>query len=325
MVWRRQSGRPRGNKCCVGSRPSWLRRCLLAVGCLVVLLTFAAIGRAMFLAGLNDEPALGPSREPRVESAEAEVVRVIDGDTIEVRLDGRIQTVRYLGIDAPEIDWNHGQHQAYALEAAQANRELVAGKRVRLEFDTTPFDIYGRLLAHVFVDAVHVNYRLIEGGYAQVFFVSPNLRYHTEFLAAQREACLFGRGLWGTLGHAVSVRQAPDFVGTFRHVKGYVAHAQRRAGDGLTELLLDDGSNGDVFGAAPLYIHIYPEARVLFSSPPEAAWVGLSVQVVGLIEYYGRGYRIVVRDPAMLSPLNGPRPCSDTSAIFHHADGQMSA
>lgn len=228
-------------------------------------------------------------------AVQAEVVRVIDGDTIEVRLDGEIRSVRYLGIDTPEIDWAQGQHQVYALEAAQANRDRVAGRLVRLEFDVQRTDVYGRLLAHVFVDDVHVNYELIEQGYAQAFFISPNLQHHEAFLAAQHDAWEAGRGLWGTAGLPIEAAEAWQHVGTFQRVAGYIISGEQRTGDGLTELRFGDDS-GDV----SLAVHIYPESRVLFEGSPETTFVGAYVQVAGLVEHYGRGYRIVVRDPAML-------------------------
>lgn len=272
-----------------------LGSCWTLVGCLLLLLFCAPIGHASGGEAANDRSALALSSHGHAEEV-AEVIRVIDGDTIEVRLDGRIQTVRYLGVDAPEIDWAAGQHQEYALDAAQANRELVSGERVRLVFDTTKYDIYGRLLAHVFVGDMHVNYRLIERGYAQAMFVPPNLQFQAQFLAAQREACRLGRGIWAALEHPIAVRQTAAYVGTFQIVAGHVVHGQQRASDGVVELVLRDDSSGAEF----LYVHIYPESRIWFESPPEEALVDLRVQVVGLIEHYGRSQRIVVRDPAML-------------------------
>jgi micrococcal nuclease len=76
------------------------------------------------------------------------------------------------------------------------NRELVAGKHVRLEMDARARDRYGRLLAYVWVDGVMVNAELVRRGYAQVMTVPPNVRYQRLFLALQREARQSGRGLW---------------------------------------------------------------------------------------------------------------------------------
>src|SRR5690606_8747720 len=76
----------------------------------------------------------------------ATVERVIDGDTIVVRLNGALERVRYLGIDAPELQ---PAAQCHAEEAAEANRRMLAGGLVRLTFDRERRDEYGRLLAYV--------------------------------------------------------------------------------------------------------------------------------------------------------------------------------
>ncbi|MEE8618914.1 MAG: thermonuclease family protein, partial [Dehalococcoidales bacterium] len=81
----------------------------------------------------------------------ARVTQVINGDTIVIERDYR---VRYIGIDAPEV---HPQPEAYGIEAWQANRLLVEGKRVHLERDASETDSYGRLLRYVYVDSVFVN------------------------------------------------------------------------------------------------------------------------------------------------------------------------
>lgn len=115
------------------------------------------------------------------------VARVLDGDTIELT-NGR--TVRYIGINTPE------RSQPYYQEATTANRQLVEGKTVRLEFDTDTFDQYGRSLAYVWVNGVMANLEMVKRGYANAYTVPPNVRYQNEFRQAEREAREAGRGLW---------------------------------------------------------------------------------------------------------------------------------
>ncbi len=82
------------------------------------------------------------------DSTAVQVVRVIDGDTIQVCcVFGDRVTVRYVGIDTPEIHHPMKGVEPYGMEAAEANRKLVDGKTVRLEFDVQEQDRYGRLLA----------------------------------------------------------------------------------------------------------------------------------------------------------------------------------
>jgi len=117
----------------------------------------------------------------------AGVVEVIDGDTIVIEGGYR---VRYIGIDAPE------KGEAYYLEACQANRELVMGKKVWLEKDTSDKDKYGRLLCYVYVDSTFVNAELVRQGYAQARSYPPDIKYQIYLEAAEQEARQKNEGIW---------------------------------------------------------------------------------------------------------------------------------
>lgn len=128
--------------------------------------------------------------------APAEVVRVVDGDTIEVRIDGRQATLRYIGVDTPESVDPRQPVQWLGKEASEKNAELVGGKTVQLEKDVSETDRFGRLLRYVWVDDKMVNEELVRLGYTQVVTYPPDVKYQDRFLAAQREAREAGRGLW---------------------------------------------------------------------------------------------------------------------------------
>jgi micrococcal nuclease len=82
-------------------------------------------------------------------------------------------------------------------EASEANRKLVDGKTVRLEFDVQQVDRYNRLLAYVFLEeGTFVNAWRVENGYAVVMTIPPNVKHQELFLKLQREAREAGRGLW---------------------------------------------------------------------------------------------------------------------------------
>ena len=133
----------------------------------------------------------------------AAVRRVIDGDTIELS-DGRL--VRYLGIDTPEVRRRSGDRwvedpEPFGRAAADTNRALVEGRRVRLEYDVQRTDRFGRLLAYVYVtlpDGVElmVNERLVADGMAQPLTIPPNVRYAERFRVLAAEARRDKRGLW---------------------------------------------------------------------------------------------------------------------------------
>ncbi len=132
------------------------------------------------------------------DSAVVQVVRVIDGNTIQVCcVFGDRVKVRYIGVDTPETHHPMRGVEPYGMEAAEANRKLVDGKTVRLEFDVQQLDKYGRTLAFVYLeDGTFVNAWLVENGYAMVMTVPPNVKYQELFLKLQQEAREAGRGLW---------------------------------------------------------------------------------------------------------------------------------
>jgi len=130
--------------------------------------------------------------------AQAVVRRVIDGDTVELS-DGRL--VRYIGINTPEVRRRVGDTwvkdpEPYAEAATDANRRLVEGRTVRIEYDVQTHDRYGRLLAYVYVGDQMVNDALLDAGYAQVMTIPPNVKYVERFRAVAARARAAGRGLW---------------------------------------------------------------------------------------------------------------------------------
>jgi micrococcal nuclease len=130
----------------------------------------------------------------------AVVVHVEDGDTVDVRIGGRAERVRYIGIDAPEIP-HHGVGGAPGGAAARRlNEALAAGRQVRLELDQERRDRYGRLLAYVWVGRTMINLEMIRRGYARALSIPPNVRHAAWFARAQAEARAARRGLWADGG-----------------------------------------------------------------------------------------------------------------------------
>ncbi len=124
---------------------------------------------------------------------EALVSRVIDGDTIEVVFsDGRVERVRYIGVNALELD------QAFGMEARDYNQGLVEGRKVRLVRDISDRDRYQRLLRYVFLGPLFVNAALVREGYASCSTYPPDVSYSYYFLQLEREARAEGRGLWSS-------------------------------------------------------------------------------------------------------------------------------
>ena len=135
----------------------------------------------------------------------AQVVNVIDGDTIEVVLNGTTQRVRYIGMDTPEMG------DPYFEEAKSANAAIVSGKTLTLVKDVSETDEYGRLLRYVFVEDDHfVNYELVEDGYAKILTTLPDVVCSEFFIEAQLIAKNAGLGIWGL--SKISTNSSPSIV-----------------------------------------------------------------------------------------------------------------
>jgi micrococcal nuclease len=128
----------------------------------------------------------------------AQVLRVVDGDTIQVSLDGAKERVRYIGVDTPETVKPRTPVQCFGRKASAANHRLVDGERVRLVADAEPRDRYGRMLAYVYraSDGLFINAELVRGGYATPLTIAPNVRHAEQFVALAGKARRAGRGLW---------------------------------------------------------------------------------------------------------------------------------
>jgi micrococcal nuclease len=128
----------------------------------------------------------------------AHVTRVVDGDTVEVRLPGGgEEDVRYIGVDTPETVKPGTPVQCFGPAASSFNHALVEGHDVRLVVGPEARDIYGRLLAWVYLGPRFVNAELLRRGLARTLAIPPNTRYAERFARIEKAAALRGRGLWG--------------------------------------------------------------------------------------------------------------------------------
>jgi len=132
------------------------------------------------------------------QSAVAYVTRVVDGDTVEVRLGGGEEDVRYSGVDTPETVKPETPVQCFGPQASKFNHRLVEGRRVRLVFGAERRDVYGRLLAYVYLDGRFVNAELLRRGLARTLTIPPNDRFAGRFKRLEIAAARAGRGLCGS-------------------------------------------------------------------------------------------------------------------------------
>ncbi len=128
-----------------------------------------------------------------------EVVRVIDGDTIEVNNNCESLTVRLIGINTPETLDPRRPVECFGKEASAYAKSLLENTQVKIETDGTQgeFDKYGRHLGYVIMkDGTNYNKIMLEQGYAYEYTYNTPYKYQTEFKKAQADAKANNKGLW---------------------------------------------------------------------------------------------------------------------------------
>jgi micrococcal nuclease len=172
------------------------------LGSFVLFVVVAVVVLRPWEGKLEDGPA----------SAVVPVIRVVDGDTIDVRLDGQDEYVRLIGVDTPETVKPDTPVQCFGERASHFTKRRLTGRRVRLVFGVERRDVYDRLLAYVYlpnrtlaVPQPHksrqrdwlFNAILVRRGLARSLTIPPNDRFAPRFRRLELAASRAGRGLWG--------------------------------------------------------------------------------------------------------------------------------
>lgn len=129
----------------------------------------------------------------------ATVRYVVDGDTVDLMIDGHDERVRLIGINTPESVERDHPVECFGKEASAYTTALLPeGTDVLIERDVEPRDDYGRLLLYVYraEDGLFVNLDLARAGYAQPLTIPPNVAHSSEFVEAARSAESADVGLW---------------------------------------------------------------------------------------------------------------------------------
>jgi micrococcal nuclease len=130
-------------------------------------------------------------------AARGYVERAVDGDTLEVRFDGRVEDVRLIGVDTPETVDPDKPVQCFGPRASRFEHRRVEHRRVRVVFGVERRDAYGRLLAYVYLGPLFVNAELVRRGLARTLAIAPNTHFASRFQRLEMAAARAGRGLWG--------------------------------------------------------------------------------------------------------------------------------
>ncbi len=169
------------------------------------------VGAALVFAGCGGDGSVAPAETAVTAtiSVDSRVVGVADGDTAFIEIDGVRETVRLVGIDAPESDGPYRDPGCFGDRASDRLRELLpVGVAVRVETDPgqrSSRDRFDRLLGYVFRqgDEISINQRLVAEGMAQVFvFRDDPFSQTVEFRRSEDEARSNGLGLWGACGRS---------------------------------------------------------------------------------------------------------------------------
>ena len=144
--------------------------------------------------------------DPFEPTGPAELVDVVDGDTLDVRVGGVVERVRLIGVNAPE------RGECFYAEATERLVDLLDDGSLRLESDTSDRDQYGRLLRYVWAGETLVNERLVLDGLAIARRYEPDTTMAERFETAQDRATDRGAGLWGAKACGAVPRTALSIV-----------------------------------------------------------------------------------------------------------------
>lgn len=142
----------------------------------------------------------------------AKVTKVVDGDTIDVLIGDKKETVRFVLVDTPETKDPSKPVEPFGPEASNFTTDTLSGKEVKLEKDVSERDKYGRLLMYVWLDDKMVNELLLEKGLARVAIYQPDVKYVDKFREIQKKAQQAGTGIWSIENYAKEDGYHPEVV-----------------------------------------------------------------------------------------------------------------
>ena len=157
------------------------------------ILVFGCTGEVTSAPEASLSPKGSITDNNRSNLVQYEVIRVIDGDTVELKNGERL---RYNDIDTPETVHPSKPIECYGVEARKKNKELVEGETILVELGNPEKDRYGRLLGYVYIDDLFVNAELVRGGYAEVnSYGNPGSKFN-ELIQIENKAKSKPTGLW---------------------------------------------------------------------------------------------------------------------------------
>ncbi len=232
-----------------------------------------------------------------------EIVKVIDGDTV-VLNDSSHSLVRYIGIDTPEILTVDTPGEPFSSDATEFNKELLEGRKIRLEFDEEKYDRYGRLLAYVYADDIFVNEEIVKRGLADSLEIEPNIKYRDRIRRALKQAQDSKVGIWSDPDNyhtpkanktfLIKPSRSDDYIGQSVVVRGKITNY--RKSDKVLVLKIENDLDIVIFKSDW-------DNFDFFGIKPEIYYVGSPVEAIGRIKLYKGHTQIIVNHPITLRKL----------------------
>ena len=140
-----------------------------------------------------------PRLPPQGGQADVKIIIVVDGDTVDIDINGRIERIRLIGVDTPETKHPTKPIECFGPEAsAYLTTLLPKGTTMRIERDVEARDRYGRLLLYLYraIDNLFINLDLVARGYGTPMSIEPNTFHRNDFVRAAAQAEVANVGLW---------------------------------------------------------------------------------------------------------------------------------
>lgn len=226
------------------------------------------------------------------QQEEVYIERVIDGDTIKTAAG---DSIRLIGVDTPEIDWENNDSEFYAQKARLFTEKMLLNKNIALEYDSEKEDHYGRILAYVFYEGENFNEILIEKGYASLMIVEPNSKYELDFKKAAAEARSQNLGVWSQVLEAeknlpvITYQEAENFIGKEVVVRGKIVNTA--AAESVSYLNFSENYRNT------LSIVIFKNNLNKFDYQPTEYILNKEIKVLGKVKLYKGSPQIIVDDP----------------------------
>ena len=224
------------------------------------------------------------------------IKKVIDGDTVKTT-EG--ETIRLIGIDTPEINWDSGTADFYGYKALKFSNENLLNKKVYLEYDQDKKDDYGRELAYIYLQNGELfNIKLIEKGYAHLLIVEPNNKYEERFKKIAKKTREEKIGIWKKVDQLsdrvdeISWKDAKKYYGKKVIVSGKIVDTYKS--EEVTFL------NFSKNYSETLTIVIFNDDLNKFAVKANEYFKNKRVKVIGDIKKYDDAPEIIITDPTSI-------------------------